>query len=69
MDELDTTKVANAYMRAMEDTIKTMVVNNALLQAKLTVALAEIETLRYATLKPPCATECENPDNCVCIRK
>lgn len=66
MSDLDITKVANAYMRTLEDTLKNMIVNSSLLQAKLTVATEELAEVRLQLWKTKCTEGCAQPNNCLC---
>lgn len=67
MEQLDTTAVANAYMRQLEGQIQALVVENVLLKAKLQVALTMTEVKAQEPQEPKknCQFDCgEKPCDC-----
>ena len=62
--ELDTTSVANAYMRVLEEQLRVMIVNNSLLQAKLNTALEQLQA--YSGTKPVSAGFLKRCEDCDC---
>lgn len=60
--ELDTTQVANAYMRTLEAQVQSLMVEKALIEAKLRVAL---EQLALNATRPKCETDC-GTEGCPC---